>query len=452
VIRLLAPSDYGLMAMVLMFMSFLFMVSELGAGGATVQAKTLEPDDYRRMFGLVLTTNFVGFVIAFAAAPLVASLFSEPRLVLVARVLGLNFVFAALIALPQAEAIRRLDFETKSKVDVAATMVGTVASLGLAIAGVGVWALVFGTLAQQFFKAVMYQFIFPLRAWPAFSFGAIRPMMQFGIRLSLDRVIFFLQGNMAALVAGKVLGKEALGLYTVALTFAAAPLQRVLPVLTQVSFSAFARIQTDADRVRRNVLRSLRFASLLSFPALLGLAAVAPVAVPLVLGPKWIASTILVQIICLGVPLRILLTLVSPALLGTGQAGANLANVSTTLVLTTVALLVGVRFGVVGLAWSGTLVIPLVFLLNMRRSSRTLGIPAAQLVRSIVPFLLTAMVMSAAVAGLSLFLPPAIPGLPRLVILMIAGAVLYGSLIAALEPRLLQDLRALLKRDGSASV
>jgi O-antigen/teichoic acid export membrane protein len=399
----------------------------------------------------VLTTNFVGLVIAFAAAPLVASLFSEPRLVIVARVLGLNFVFAALIALPQAEAIRRLDFETKSKVDVAATMVGTVASLGLALAGVGVWALVFGTLAQQLFKAVMYQFIFPLRAWPAFSFGAIRPMMHFGIRLSLDRVIFFLQGNMAALVAGKVLGKEALGLYTVALTFAAAPLQRVLPVLTQVSFSAFARIQTDADRVRRNVLRALRFASLLSFPALLGLAAVAPVAVPVVLGPKWIASTILVQIICLAVPLRILLTLVSPALLGTGHAGANLANVSTTLILTTAALLFGVQFGVVGLAWSGTVVFPLVFLLNMRRSSRTLGIPAAQLVRSIVPFLSSAVVMSVAVAGLSLLLAPPVRGVPKLVILMISGTVVYGSLIAVLEPRLLHDLRALLKRDGSSS-
>jgi O-antigen/teichoic acid export membrane protein len=288
-----------------------------------------------------------------------------------------------------------------------------------------------------------------MRAWPVFSFGAIRPMMNFGIRLSLDRVIFFLQGNMAALVAGKVLGKEALGLYTVALTFAAAPLQRVLPVLTQVSFSAFARIQTDADRVRRNVLRALRFGSALSFPALFGLAAVAPVAVPLVLGPKWIAATVLVQIICLAVPLRILSTLVSPALLGTGQAGANLANVSTTLAFTTAALLVGVQFGVVGLAWSGTAVFPLVFLLNIRRSSRVLEIHAADLVRSILPFILCALVMSLAVAGLNVLLPSPVHGLPKLVILMIAGAVVYGSLIAVLEPRLLQDLRALLKRDGS---
>jgi hypothetical protein len=78
-----------------------------------------------------------------------------------------------------------------------------------------------------------------------------------------------------------------------------------------------------------------------------------------------------------------------------------------------------------------------------------LEIHAADLVRSILPFILCALVMSLAVAGLNVLLPSPVHGLPKLVILMIAGAVVYGSLFAVLEPRLLQDLRALLKRDGS---
>ncbi len=149
VIRLLSPADYGLMAMVLVFMNFLFMVAELGVGGATIQARTLDLDTYRRLFGVIITSNLLGMAIGFGGAPILAAVFEEPRLVPLARVLSLNFLLTTLTALPQADAIRRLDFRVKGKVDILAAVAGTGTSLLMALRGFGVWSLVGGMLAQN---------------------------------------------------------------------------------------------------------------------------------------------------------------------------------------------------------------------------------------------------------------------------------------------------------------
>jgi O-antigen/teichoic acid export membrane protein len=442
VVRLLAPEDYGLMAMVMLFLGFLFTVADLGVGAATVQARELDEEQLRHVLGVVATSAVAGMALSFMAAPLVAAFFGEPRLTPIVRVLSLNFLLMAAASLPQAQAMRRMDFRTKARIDVASSVAGTVASLALAAAGMGVWALVFAVLGQNLCRAVGYQVASPLRVWPAFSSASVAPLVKFGAVLSLDRAVFFFYGNVDAMIAGRVLGGEALGVYTVALAFAATPLQKVIPTVTQVSFAAFSRIQTDPDRVRRNVRRAFRLAAAVAAPVLFGMGAVAPVMVPLVLGERWAAVVLPFQLMCAVLPLRMLSAVLSPAVMGTGRPGVNLGNMVISLVLMGLAFSVGVRFGVAGLAASWVVMFPLVFAVTTLRAARALALPARELASAAWRPMLAAAVMAALVSAAHRALPAAVGGWTRLALLIACGAAAYAALVWALDRGLVRDLRA----------
>src|SRR5438309_7578843 len=113
----------------------------------------------------------------------------------------------------------------------------------------------------------------------------------------IDRLMCFLYAQFAVVLGGRVLGKEALGLYAVALSLATIPMEKVLPVITQVSFAAFSRIQSDPERVRRNILRAVQLVALVCFPAFLGMAAIAAELIPVVLGARWMQLIVPFQLL-----------------------------------------------------------------------------------------------------------------------------------------------------------
>ncbi|MEX2282846.1 MAG: lipopolysaccharide biosynthesis protein [Gemmatimonadota bacterium] len=441
VIRLLSPADYGLMAMVMLFVNFMLLVADLGVSSALVQAKEVESRHYQQVLGVIIVTNVIAAGVTFLGAPLVAAFFDDPRITLLVRVLSLNFLVCAISSLSQARVIRELDFRVKSVVDVSATVGGAVASLLVAFGGGGVWALVIGLLAQNLVRAVGYLMASPLRIWPVISLQSLSPMLQFGALVSVDRILFFFYGNVDSVLAGKVLGEASLGLYTLALTLAALPLQKVVPTLTQVSFAAFARIQDEPERVRRNLLRAVRLVSAAAFPAVFGMAVVAPVMVPLILGDRWAAVIVPFQVICLILPLRSLSAVISTALLGTGRAGVNLGNMLLSLALMSGAFWVGVQYGVLGLALSWAIMFPIVFLITTWFSLRALAIRGRDLVTSLAPSILFSVVMSLTVLVVDQTLPAGFDGWFRLGILILAGSVVYVGGLYLSDRQLTHDLR-----------
>ncbi len=446
VIRLLTPADYGLMAMTMLLLGFFFMVADFGVGSAIVQAEQVDLEQFRRVLGLIITTSVVCAAVTFWSAPLVAQFFREPRITLLARVLSLNFLLNAISAAPQAQLLRRMDFRTRGKIEVQATAAGALLSLVLAAAGAGVWALVAATLGQSLARAVGYHIVAPVRITPVFSLSLLTPLVRFGAILSVDRIVFFFYGSMDSVIAGKALGEEALGLYAAALAVAAAPMQKIIPTITQVSFAAFARIQSDLERVRRNLLRTVRLASALAFPTLLGMAAVAPVLLPLALGERWVGAVQPFQLLCLILPLRSLSAVHSAALLGTGRVGLNITNMLISIALMTGAFAVGVRFGLLGLALGWALMFPVVFAITSIRVSRALQIPLGQWISSPGLSPLFAAIMCAAVLFVSNVLPGSIAGLPRLALMIATGVLVYGSLTLTADRRLVQELRAAFAR------
>ena len=130
--------------------------------------------------------------------------------------------------------------------------------------------------------------------------------MRFGSWVTLDRIIWFGYTNVDVAIAGRALGDALVGVYTVALSLASMPIDKVMSIVNEISFSAFSRMQGDRDRIRYGMLRSLESVSLLAFPTFFGMAMVAPELIETVLGPKWTGAILPLQILCIAFPFRAL--------------------------------------------------------------------------------------------------------------------------------------------------
>jgi O-antigen/teichoic acid export membrane protein len=445
VIRLLAPGDYGLMATAGVFVNLLAMVSELGLGASIIQARNLDRDQLAGIAGFVYLVSGTALVLTHLAAPLVALAFNEPRVEPLLRLLSVCFVLTALYTIPQSLLVRELRFRAKASVEVAAAVTGSCTSLGMALAGAGVWSLVGSMIALHATKAILFNVVGGRPIRPHWSFARARAQVAYGSTVTLGRIANHFNSTMDIIIGGRFLGVDLLGLYTVALTIASIPLDKALPAVTQVSFAAFSRIQSDLDRVIRNLLQAVRVVSLFAFPVFIGVAAVAADLVPLVIGDRWVDVVKPLQLISVVLPLKAVAVLVPPALFAIGRPGMNLTNMLISLAIMTVAFMIGVGSGVVGLATAWVIAYPVVFLITNFRALRVLGVPLKELIASIAIPAGAAALMGGAVHMLKVTLLVSLFGPLRLVLLALFGAALYAALLLPYRQRAMSDLNMLRK-------
>jgi teichuronic acid exporter len=438
VVRLLSPDDYGLIAMALAPVGFLILVGDLGVGTVVVQSPSLSRPQLQALFGASLLAYLLGAIVIFAAAPLVAMFFAEPRLTSLVRVLSLCFVAVGFAALPQALMARALQFDRKAKIDLLTALVSSLVALLLALTGWGVWSLVGAVLANHFFRAIASQIIAPCLVRPILSLALLRGNAHFGGWVTLDRLLWFVHTNIDIAIAGRALGGAMVGLYTIALTLASIPLDKVMSLVTEISLSAFSRMQDDRDRVRDNVLRALESVSLLAFPTFFGMAIVAPEAVDLFLGPQWTPAVLPLQILCLAFPFRALGVFFTPALFGTGQPRLVVENNALTLVAVTAAILVGVNWGVAGVCAGWVFGYVPVFFVMARRTMLALDIPVRDVARAVGFSLASAVTMVAAIVLTHPIIDNVIPPAAELAGMILIGVGAYAAIVLAFRPRMLR--------------
>jgi O-antigen/teichoic acid export membrane protein len=280
-------------------------------------------------------------------------------------------------------------------VDVVAQVSGALLTVALALSGVGVWALAAGPLGGHAFRAAAFLALGKERVTPRFDLRSVGRFINYGLTITGDRFAYYLHTVSDTVIIGRLLGHTALGSYSVALTLASLPAEKILPIVTQVSFASYSRIQDDRERIARNVLRSVRMVSFVAFPAFFLMAAVAPEVLTLVLGQKWAAVVVPFQVLCLVMPVKALSPILPPAVFAIGRPMVNLVNMVFTFVVMAGAFLAGVQYGVVGLCLAWVAMYPLVFLVATRRCAHAIGLRLADVLREIwFPLLTSAAILA----------------------------------------------------------
>jgi teichuronic acid exporter len=375
VIRLLKPADYGLISMAGLVTTLAGMLLDAGLGAAFVQRRNMSADVYRAAATALLVGALGAIIIIQATAGGLARYFSAPLLDPVLRVYSLQFLFSALMVVPTAILTVEMRFRELAIVQILFGIGQALMTILLAILGAGVWSLVGGVLFGAALKSLLLlKYAAPPRGFSR-EFSLLRPYVSFSGFLLAQRVLWFWAEQADQFFIARSLGPVPLGTFSVAKNLAQMPLDRVGEVVNQVALPSFAAVRGDMETWLLGYRKLIRLVSAASYPIFWGAAAVAPVALPLILGSKWANTIVPFILICLALPLRVAHSLTVTALLAIGRADISFKTVAVWAIVLSPLFFVGLRYGLTGVALGWALGFPVVYLCCLLIIGRDLKIP-----------------------------------------------------------------------------
>ncbi len=440
VVRLLTPEDYGLMAKVSVVCAIAGAIAELGLGAAIVRWVDVTRDDLRKICGVSLVFGAALTAMIIALAPVLAQLFREPRLTFPIAVAALQIIIGAVAIIPSSLATRDLSFRRLSQIEIVSGVAAISVTVLLAALGVGVWALVIGTLSGAVARSAGL-LMYGERVWPHFSLHGIGEQLKFGLTLVGNRVSYFIVVQSDVLIGSAFLSTTAIGRYSVALQLATLPMSKIMGTINQIALPAMARQQDDPLRLRQSVLRSVGLLSFIAFPTLWGISAVAPELVRALFGDKWLESIPALTILPLVVPLRMICSILFTTSLALGNRQLDLRNTAANFVLLPSGFFIGAHWGLEGLCAAWLISVPLAYAFSVPSVIRFIGVRPQDLIAECGAPAIAAGVMYAAVSMLRMALHGQ-PAIAMLFVLSIAGGIVYFAAMALISRRHLISARS----------
>lgn len=449
--RLLAPADYGTMASVYVITGFAVLFFELGLGSALIALRNPTERDLSTGFWINALGGVVFTLVLAVSGPLVALLFRDQRLVVLTPLAGLSFLFG-IGGVHSALLQRQLQLKKVALISVISTVVSFGVTIAGAAGGLGVYALVLGPAVASIVSSALSWAMVPWRPHHFISRESLPKIWRFsGGQLGFNVVNYWGRNGDNFLIA-RFVGQASLGLYNKAYQLMLLPVQQVGQVLGGVMFPALTAMGEDHERVARGYRRAVRLINLATVPVLVGLAAVAPGAVPLLWGDQWTRTVPLLMLLCFaGIP-QCISTSVGWLFQSQNRTGlmfrVGLVSFFVGIALMVVGVLVGgatgVAVAVLIRAW--TFMIP-----TLHFACRLVGLRArAVLADNARVAVLCAPMFAAA------WLTPTLLGADRtsagITLLQVAvGVVVYAVLALAFMRTEINELRAVLRRRRTAA-
>jgi len=382
VVRILSPNDYGLMAMAGVYLGLIILFNEVGLSAAVIQKRDLDQEDISNICWAVLFVNLVLYALSFLSAPLVATFYEEPRVTQVIRLLSVVLIIRSLGLVSNNLLTRELIFNKQSQAELIGNVSGAVTTLLLARHGAGVWSLVYGQILTELVRNALFFFFHPWRPVFSFSFVKAKKLIDFGFKVVLARLFWYLSANIDLLIAGKILGKTQLGYYAIAAKFAFIPLDKAGFTISQMAFPAFAKVQNDPVLLRRYYLKIVNFVAFASFPVCCGIALIAESAVPLFLSEKWLPAILPLQILGMVTAFRALHVVTSQLEMAIGRPAITMRNYMIIAIVLAVSFFIGSFHGLKGLAYAW-LVFPVASMITTSITLRIIGLSLAEYVKEL---------------------------------------------------------------------
>ncbi|HYS16727.1 MAG TPA: lipopolysaccharide biosynthesis protein [Candidatus Binatia bacterium] len=444
VARLLEPEDYGVVAMAMLFLGLVTLVNEFGLGAAIVVHRDLSPDQRAQINGFAVLVGVAAYAVCAAAAMPLAMFFGVAELRSVVIVMSIPVAIGALRTVPTARLERDLRFKLLAGIEAMQISLQAFVVFALALAGLGYWALVLGSVAGAVVSTGLTLACRPSGfAWPQPE--SIRSALALSKHVLVTRVAWYVQSNADFLVAGRVLGQAALGAYTLGWTIAAAPVDKITALVARVTFPVFASVQDDVVALRRYLLMLTEGLAVLTFAAGVGLALVADDFVYVVLGPKWEAAIMPLRLLAILAAHRGTTPLLPQILNVIGESRFGMYSALARMLLLPAAFYAGSGWGVSGIATAWLLIHPVAALPTYSRVFGRIGLAATDYLRSLWPAASSALAMTAAVLVLRLILPPHWTPAPRLALEIFVGGAAYLLAMATLHRRCLHALADVVK-------
>ena len=423
--RLLTPAEYGVVGIIMIFITIANVFVQSGFSTALVQKKQADEVDFSSVCYFELAASVLFYLLLYLAAPAIAQFYGISVLKSIVRVLGIVLFPGAVISVQTAYVSRNMEFRGLFFSTLAASAISGVISIVMALRGLGVWAMV----GQQisYYLALMTALFVTVSWKPGFMFaiGRVRAMFAFGWKLLLAALLDTLFNNLYGLIMGKIYNEELLGAYNRGDQFPKLIVNNLGAAIQAVLLPAFSSRQGDIAQVRSMVRRAIRTSSFLVLPMLLGLFAVADTMVLALLGEKWMICVPYLRIMCIASSFW-------PIHITNLQAINAVGRSDIFLKLEVIKKSIGIMGLVIGAMYSPVILVSikagidfLCTFINAWPNKKLLGYSISSQWMDIMPSMALSVGMCAAVYALGSVLP----GGPwmKLVLQIGAGAVLYGG-------------------------
>ena len=296
--RLLAPSIYGIIALVTVFITILNVFIDSGLAMALVQKKNADDLDFSSVFWFNILACSLLYIILFLSAPSIASFYRMPDLTLVIRILGLQLIVSGIKNIQLAYVSRTLQFKRFFFATLGGTIGAAIIGIYLAYRDFGVWALV----AQQLFNTSIDTLILWLtvdwRPHAVFSCHRLLSLLSYGWKLLVSALLDTGYNNLRSLIIGKLYAPSDLAFYNRGQQFPGLIVSNINTSIDSVLLPTMAREQEDKERVRSMTRRAIKTSTYLMMPLMVLLAVCAEDVVRLVLTDKWLESVFYLRIFC----------------------------------------------------------------------------------------------------------------------------------------------------------
>lgn len=296
--RLLLPSDYGIVAMLGIFLAISQTFIDSGFSTALIRKIDRTEADYCTVFYFNIVVGLFFYGVLWFASPWIASFYNIPLLEDVTKILSLTFVFSSFSGIQNARLSIAIDFKTRAKISVIVAVLTGGVGLWMAYDGYGVWALVVQAVVSSLFRTVLLWLYVRWIPRLIFSWKSFRELFSFGSKLLASALLDTTYNNIYPLVIGKFFSSSTLGVFSRAESLAQYPSSNITNVLQGVTFPVLSSIQKEPERLSNAYKHFLRLSAFIVFPLMVGLAAVADPLIRIVLTDKWEGAIYLLQIIC----------------------------------------------------------------------------------------------------------------------------------------------------------
>ena len=348
--RILAPEEYGTVALVTIFITISNVFIENGFGTALIQKKNADELDFSSVFYCNIVISIILYITIFFVSPIIAKFYNNEQLVLILRVLSITVLVSGLKSVQNAYVSKKMIF----KKFFICTSIGTISSavigIWMAYKGYGVWALVAQQIINNLISTIMLWITVKWRPALKFSFTRLKDLFSFGWKMLCSGLIDAIYNELYGLAIGKVYNTEQLAYYNKANQFPNLITTNVNGSISAVMLPALSNEQEKKERVKSMMRRAIKTSSFLLFPMMFGLAAVSEPLIKIILTDKWLPAVKLMQLLCFSYALWPIHTINLQAISAMGRSDIFLKLEVIKKVVGVIALVISIPLGIVWMA------------------------------------------------------------------------------------------------------
>lgn len=443
--RLLMPSEYGIIALIMVFVNIFQVIVDGGFNTALIQKKNADNVDFSTIFFFGLMMSALMYGILFFAAPLIASFYSQIELVPIIRVIGVVLFLHAIVAIQNSYVSRNMLFRKLFVCSLVSVLISGVVGIAMAYWGYGVWALVAQTIIAQLSLAIIMWFRLKWRPEMIFSYNRLKGMLDYGWKIFTTNIIVALFVNIRKLIIGRFYTPASLAYFERGEQFPNLIMTNINSSIQAVMFPTFAKVQKDRVKVKQILRRATKMSCFIIYPLMVLLIVMAKPLILLLLTEKWLPAVAFMQIFCIANLFRPITLANLEAIKALGYSNISLKLEVIKKVVDVSILIISVFFGVYAIAWGIVLFNFICVFINLAPNKKLLNYGIHEQIIDAAPTLLTSLVMGVSVYWIQLL---TLPNIVILILQTVLGFIVYIGISGIIKEESFMYILQNLKEKG----